>query len=67
MITVIIRHEGEDNVIKLTYENLWRELKDITGASLRVSPTWFGALEEVKTKFVCFVESDCLVLSLIHV
>lgn len=63
MITVIIRHDGEDNVIKLTYENLWRELKDIQGAQLLVAPNWFDDLPQVKNKFVCFVEADCLVSS----
>lgn len=63
MITVIIKHDGEDNVIKLTYENLWRELKDIDGAQIIVSPSWFSALDQVKNKFVCFMESDCLVSS----
>lgn len=63
MVTVIIKHDGEDNVVKLTYENLWRELKDIEGAQLLVSPHWFDALDKVKNKFVCFVEADCLVSS----
>lgn len=63
MITVIIKDNGEPNVIKLTYENLWKELKDISDASLIVSKNWFDTLGEVKTKFVCFVESDCLVNS----
>lgn len=63
MITVIIKHDGEDNVIRLTYENLWRELKDIDGAQIIVSPSWFDDLDKVKNKFVCFMESDCLVSS----
>jgi hypothetical protein len=63
MISVIIRHDGEDSVIQLTYENLWRELKDIEGAQIIVSWSWFDDLDQVKNKFVCFVEADCLVSS----
>lgn len=63
MVTVIIRDNGEPNVIKLTYENLWRELKSIPDAELRVQTSWLDGLQEVKTKFVCFVEADCLVSS----
>lgn len=63
MITVIIKHDGEDNVIKLTYENLWRELKDIQGAQIIVVPHWLEGLAKVKNKFVCLVEADCLVSS----
>lgn len=63
MITVIIRDDGEDKVVKLTYENLWRELKNIPDAEILVEQDWFNGLPKVKTKFVCFVETDCLVTS----
>lgn len=63
MVTVVLKHDGEDNVIKLTYENLWRELKDIPGAEIIVSKNWFDDLDQVKNKFVCFMEADCLVSS----
>lgn len=63
MLTVVIRDDGEDAVTRLTYENLWRELKDIPDSKLLTSKDWFSVLPEVKTTFVCFVESDCLVNS----
>lgn len=63
MITVIIKDNGEPNVIKLTYENLYKELKDINDSKLIVSASWFDALSKVKTPYVCFVEPDCLVSS----
>lgn len=63
MITVIIKDLGEPNVIKLTYENLYKELKDINDSKLIVSASWFDALAKVKTPYVCFVEPDCLVNS----
>ncbi len=63
MITVVIKDNGEPNVIALTYDNLWRELKDIPEAELMVAKSWFDALGSIKTKYVCFVEPDCLVSS----
>lgn len=63
MLTVIIKDNGEPNVIKLTYENIWRELKNIPDAEILVEEDWFNGLSKVKTKFVCFVESDCLITS----
>lgn len=62
MLTVIIQDSGEENVIKLTYQNLWRELKNITGAELLVG-NWIDELDNVKNNYVCFVEADCLVSS----
>ncbi len=61
MITCIIKNDGEDGVVQLTYENLWRELKDIPGSDIIVSDSWFDYLPKIKNKFVCFVEADCLV------
>lgn len=61
MLSVIIKNDGEDKVVQLTYENLWRELKDIPGSELLVSEDWFDYLPKVKNPYVCFVESDCLV------
>ena len=63
MVTVIIKNNGENNVIQLTWENLWRELKDIPDAELLVEDDWFKALGKVKNRYVCFVEADCLVNS----
>lgn len=65
MITCIIKHNGEPNVIKFTYQALYRELKDIPGSDILVYPTWMEGLQFVneKHRFVCFVESDCMVNS----
>lgn len=63
MISVIILNKGEDNVVKLTYENLWRELKDIPDTELLVSEDWMDYLPKIKNRYVCFVEPDCLVSS----
>lgn len=61
MLSVIIQNKGEDNVVQLTYENLWHELKDIPGAELIISEDWFDYIPKIKNNFVCFVEADCLV------
>lgn len=61
MISVIIQDKGEANVIKLTYQNLWKELKDIEDAELLVSTDWLTPT--TKNTYVCFVEADCLVNS----
>lgn len=61
MITVAIKDNGEKNVIQMTYEDLWRELKDLPGAEIIVVDDWFEVLNVTKNKFVCFVEADCLV------
>lgn len=63
MLSVIILDNGEPRVVKFTYENLYRELKDIEGAQLVVAEDWFKALKGVKNQYVCLVESDCLVSS----
>lgn len=63
MISVIIFDNHEPKVIELTYENLYREIKNIEGSQLLVSDDWFKALNQVKNDYVCFVESDCLVNS----
>lgn len=64
MLTVAIRDNGESNVIKLTYENLHKELKDIPGADLIVVDHWLDAIPRAKkNNYICFVEADCLVNS----
>ena len=63
MLSVIIKNNGENSVIQLTYENLWKELKDIADAELIVSEDWFEPLHRVKNRYICFVEADCLVNS----
>jgi len=65
MLNVIIKDNGEPNVIKLTYENLFRELKDVD-SKLLVAKCWLDAvmgLEAGHENFVCMVEADCLVNS----
>jgi len=63
MLTVIIKNDGEENVVKLTYENIWREIKNIPDAQILVADHWFDAISDIKNTFVCLVESDCLVNS----
>lgn len=63
MLSVIIRDDGEPNVIKLTYENLFKELKAVPESELLVADEWLVALDKVKNDYVCFVEADCLVSS----
>lgn len=63
MLKVAIKNSGEDKVIQLTYENLYRELKDIPGSELVVVDHWFDAVSKTKNNYICFVEADCLVSS----
>lgn len=63
MITTIIKDDGEPKVNQLTYENLWRELKDIPGAELLIEQHWFDGVLKTKNKYVCLVEADCLLSS----
>lgn len=63
MVTVVIKDSGEPSVIALTYQNLWKELKDIPGSELVVSEDWFSEVPKTKNKYICFVEADCLVNS----
>lgn len=62
MISVVILDNGEHNVVQLTFENLYKELKDIYGSELLIKDKWFN-LENIKNRYVCFVEADCLVES----
>lgn len=66
MITVAIKDNGEPKVVQMTYENLFKELKDIPGSDLCVVDDWFDAIPRAsrhKNNFICFVEADCLVNS----
>lgn len=63
MLTVIIHDSGEPNVVKLTYELLFRELKDLPDSELIVSENWMDELDNIHNDFVCPVEADCLVSS----
>lgn len=64
MITVAIKDEGEETVTRMTYENLYKELKDVPGSDLIVVDNWFDAVPRAKKNlYVCFVEADCLVNS----
>lgn len=62
MLTIVIRDNGEPNVIKLTYENIWREVKDIPDVNLVVAEHWLDATD-TKERFTCWLEPDCLVNS----
>lgn len=59
MLSVIIKDGGESNVTQLTFEQLYRELKDIPGSELLIKPDW--DIRDIKNRYVCFVEADCLV------
>lgn len=61
MLTCIIRDNHEENVIKLTYENIFKELKDIPDSELLVQEDWLDF--KTDNKYVCFLEADCLVNS----
>lgn len=63
MLTVIIKTNGEENVVKMTYENIWREIRNIPDARIIVANHWLDVLSDVKTNYVCFVEADCLISS----
>lgn len=59
MLSVIIKDGGEPNVTQLTFEQLYKELKDIPGSELLIKSDW--DITDVKNRYVCFVEADCLV------
>lgn len=59
MVSVIIKSCGEPSVTQFTFEHLYKELKDITGSELLIKDEW--NILDIKNRFVCFVESDCLV------
>lgn len=63
MFTIVVKNDGEANVVQLTYDNLFREIKDIPDAQLLVADHWFDVIDQIKNKYVCFVEADCLVNS----
>lgn len=59
MVSVVILDKGEPNVIQLTFELLYKELKDIPGSELLIREQW--GVTDVRNRYVCFVEPDCLV------
>ena len=61
MLTCILKNDGEDSVVQMTYENMWHQLKDIPGAELIVSEGWFDYLPKVKNNYICLLEADCLI------
>lgn len=63
MLTVVIEDSGEDRVTQMTYEQLYKELKDIPGSELFILKDWFDGLDKIRNKYICFVEADCLVSS----
>lgn len=60
MLSCVIVDNGEPNVVKLTFENLYSELKDIPGSELLIQDKWFDT-SEIKNRYCCYVEPDCLV------
>lgn len=60
MISVIIQDNGEPNVVKFTYENIYKEIKDIEDSEIIVAPTWTEGIGRAKNKYVCLAEVDCL-------
>lgn len=60
MVSVVILDGGEPNVTQLTFENLYKELKDIPGSELLIKSSWLD-IEGIKNRYICFVEPDCLV------
>ena len=63
MLSVIIKNSDEEKVVQMTYDNLWRELKDMADVELRVFDNWIDSVGQIKNDYVCFVEPDCLVNS----
>lgn len=63
MLTVVIKDNDEPRVTQYTYEHLWRELKDISGAEILILKDWVKGLDDIQNKYICFVEADCLVSS----
>lgn len=61
MLSVIIKDNHEPNVIQLTYENTFKELKDIPDSEIVVQDSWLDL--KTNNKYVCFLESDCLISS----
>lgn len=61
MLTLIIKDNGEPSVVKYTYEQMFKEVKDIPDVEILVQPTW--DVSKVKNLYVCLLEADCLVNS----
>jgi hypothetical protein len=61
MLSVIIRNDEEEKVVQMTYQNIWKEIKDIPDVELLVQDHW--DVDKIKNRYVCFLESDCLVNS----
>lgn len=61
MLTCVIKDSHEPNVIKLTYENIFKELKDIPDSEIVVQEDWLDF--NTDNKYICFLEADCLVNS----
>lgn len=59
MVSVVIKTNGEANVVAYTFEKLYTELKDIPGSELLIKEEW--NTKDIRNRFVCFVEADCLV------
>jgi len=59
MLTIIIKN-GEPKVVELTYENIWKETKDLKDVEILVKDSWIDSIKEIKNRYVCLLESDCL-------
>lgn len=63
MLTVLLIDNGERTVVQMTYKDIWREIKDIPGAELKVTKNWVDEIQLVDNKYTCILEADCLVSS----
>lgn len=61
MITVIIKNNGGHRGLVDTKKAILRELQDIPGSEVIAAEDWLEALDVVKTRFVCFVETNCII------
>jgi len=63
MLTCIIKSNSEPTVVELTYENMFKETKDIPDVEVIIKENWLDGLASIKTRYVCLLEADCLVNS----
>lgn len=62
MLSVVLPKTAEPTVVKLTEENLKKELVPF-GSELLVTNSWGEGLAKCSTELICFVEPDCLISS----
>lgn len=63
MLTVIIRRDADADTIQLTQKNVMRELWSIPGSEMLTTNTWREGLRQVRTPYVCLIESDATLSS----